>query len=180
MEGKAAYPELVTTRIARPSDAPLISEVLAEAFDDYRAWAPSEWSPPPQDDKSVAQLADALARPDVWCLLAFASGEVLGHVALALATIVDPGPPPAGTINLWQLFVRPPWQGRGVATQLMSAALEEGQRRAFTHIRLWTADGAARARSFYEREGWTATGDVRDDSPLGLPVLKYARRLDAS
>jgi GNAT superfamily N-acetyltransferase len=149
--------------------------VFTEAFDTYRAWAPPDWSPPVLTADGVTRLADALARPDVWCLLAVAGPEVIGHVALSLATMEDPEPPPERTINLWQLFVRPPWHGQGVATSLMEAAVAEARRRGFDRMRLWTPQGAGRARRFYQREGWTPTGRVHEDSPFGLPTVEYAR-----
>lgn len=164
-------------RVAGPDDAPTITQILAEAFEGYRAWAPPEWSPPLRVGEEAPRLAAALSRPGVWCLMAVAEGRAAGHVALAPFTMVQPLPPPTGTVNLWQLFVRPPWQGRGVAAELMRAAVAEGQRRGFERMRLWTPQGAARAHRFYEREGWTRTGRPRDDTPLGLPVVQYARGL---
>jgi GNAT superfamily N-acetyltransferase len=166
----------VTTRVASAADAPVIAEILAEAFEGYRAWAPPEWSPPSMDGEE-AFLAVALSRSDVWFLLARAHGKAVGHVALSPFTMVQQQPPPAGTINLWQLFVRPPWQGRGVATELMRAAGAEARRRGFTRMRLWTPRDAARARRFYEREGWTATESTRGSALVGLPLVQYARAL---
>ena len=125
----------------------------------------------------MPRFADALGRSDVWCLLALDDQEVIGHVALSLFSMEDPEPPPAGTINLWQLFVRPAWQGRGIATVLIEAAASEARRRGFTRMRLWTPQGQRRARRFYEREGWTQTGDVHEDSPFGLPTVEYTRTL---
>jgi hypothetical protein len=43
-----------------------------------------------------------------------------------------------GTVNLWQLFVRPAWQGRGVGRCLMRSPLGEAHRRGFARLRLWT------------------------------------------
>jgi hypothetical protein len=102
--------EEVTTRVASAADAPVIAEILTEAVEGYRAWAP-EWSPPPRDGEE-AFLGPALSRSDVWFLLAIRDGKAVGHVALSPFTMVQPEPPPAATVNLWQLFVRPPWQGR--------------------------------------------------------------------
>ncbi|MCA1679223.1 MAG: GNAT family N-acetyltransferase [Actinobacteria bacterium] len=162
--------------MASTADARIIAEILAEAFEGYRAWAPPEWSPP-RSDEAEATLAAALSGADVWFLLAIAQGKAVGHVALSPFTMVQPQPPPAGTINLWQLFVRPPWQGRGVAAQLMGAAVAEARRRGFRRMRLWTPRDADRARRFYEREGWTATGSTRGRTSVGLPVVQYARAL---
>jgi GNAT superfamily N-acetyltransferase len=171
---------MAVTRIASRADASAIAAVLAEAFDGYRCWAPAEWAPPVSTPPAeVARLAQALARPDVWCLLALDGSELIGHVALSLLTAEDPEPPPSGTINLWQLFVRPAWQGSGVVRQLMDAAVAEARWRGFTTMRLWTPQGAARARHFYEREGWTLTVGLHDASPFGLPVVEYSRQLEA-
>ncbi len=170
----------VTTRVASAADAGVIAETLTEAFEGYRSWAPPEWSPPPSEG-AESFLAAALSRSDVWFLVAIAHETAVGHVALSPFTGVQQQPAPAGTINLWQLFVRPPWQGRGVATELMRAAEAEARRRGFTRMRLWTPCDAARARRFYEREGWKTTGDTRDTTPFGLPAVQYARTLpDAS
>jgi GNAT superfamily N-acetyltransferase len=121
----------------------------------------------------IAQFADALTRRDVWCLLALEGDEVIGHVALSRSTREDPGPPPAGTVYVWQLFVRPSWQGRGIAKQLMQAAVTEAAERGYSGMRLWTPQGASRARRFYEREGWTVTGRTNPNSPFGLPTIEY-------
>lgn len=165
----------ITTRRAEPGDAGTLVTTLAEAFESYREWAPAGWLPPSQDAAATEKLAEALSRPDVWCLLAESQSGPAGHVALSRTTIVQPEPAPVGTVNLWQLFVRPTWQGRGVGKRLMHSALTEAHRRGFARLRLWTPCGSARARRFYEREGWTLTGNERDESPIGLPIVEYER-----
>ncbi len=92
----------------------------------------------------------------------------------------EPKPPPPGTFNLWQLFVRPRWQASGVADVLMEAAVAEAQRRGFSRLRLWTPRDHARARAFYERQGWKATGGERDDPSMGLAIVEYARAVDSA
>jgi GNAT superfamily N-acetyltransferase len=169
-------PALVT-RVAQPDDAPAMAEILAEGFAGYRAWAPPAWQPPALTPGGVAGIASALASLDTWGLLALDHEQLIGHVALEPRTREDPEPAPAHTIDLWQLFVRPAWQGREVATRLLAMATAEADRRGFTNMRLWTPQGATRARRFYEREGWTATGHVHADSPSGLPTMQYARRV---
>jgi GNAT superfamily N-acetyltransferase len=151
---------MVVMRPAKPADGTTVATTLSSAFESYRAWAPREWSPPVLSAADIARLAEALARSDVWCVLALDADEVIGHVALSLFSMEDREPPPTGTINLWQLFVKPAWHGQGVATLLIDAAVAEARRRGFTRMRLWTPQGAGRARRFYEREGWRPTGNV--------------------
>ena len=57
----------------------------------------------------------------------------------------------------------------------LRAAVAEALTRGFSHMRLWTPEGAARARRFYEREGWTLTGRVHRRSDFGLPMVEYGR-----
>ena len=147
---------------------------MAEAFESYREWAPAGWQPPSQGAEATELFAEALSRPEVWCLVAEWQSGPVGHAALSPTTIVQPVPAP-GTVNLWQLFVRPTWQGRGVGRLLLRSALTEAHRRGFARLRLWTPRGAARAKRFYEREGWTPTGNERDESPIGLPIVEYER-----
>jgi GNAT superfamily N-acetyltransferase len=169
---------MTVTRVAKPADAAAIASIWAETFEGYRSWAPSDWAPPVPTQADLSRFAGALRRSDVWCLLALDDEQVIGHVALSPFSMEDPQPPPAGTVNLWQLFVRPAWQGHGIATALMKAAASEARLRGFTRMRLWTPQEQSRARRFYEREGWTLTGGLHEDSPLGLPVVEYTRTLD--
>ncbi|MGN6169807.1 MAG: GNAT family N-acetyltransferase [Solirubrobacteraceae bacterium] len=169
---------MIKTRVGGPADATAISAIHREAFEGYRSWAPSDWSPPHTTEADITRLADGLGRSDVWCLLALDDEQVIGNVALSLVTREDPEPPPVGTINLWQLFVRPAWHGRGIANVLMEAAVHEARQRGFTRMRLWTPQDQRRARRFYEREGWTLTGRIHYESPFGLPVVEYIRNLE--
>jgi GNAT superfamily N-acetyltransferase len=166
---------MVVTRLATPSDAGAVAATISEGFETYRAWAPSDWTPPVVGEGDRERFAGALARPDVWFLVAESDGTVIGHVALSLSTREDPGPPPPGTVFIWQLFVRPAWHGHGTASVLMRAAVAEALTRGFSHMRLWTPEGAARARRFYEREGWALTGRVHRRSDFGLPTVEYDR-----
>jgi GNAT superfamily N-acetyltransferase len=156
---------------------------IAEGFASWIAWAPVGWTPPvtmPADPADISRLAERLAQPEVWCLIALDGAHVAGHVGIAPTTREDPAPAPAGTTNLWQLFVRRPWRGTEVGRELMAAAAAEAGRRGFQTMRLWTPKGAGRARRFYEREGWTLTDAVHENTPIGLPTVQYSRRCDAA
>ena len=161
-----------------PDDAPAIARLLEEGLWSYRAFASVGWEPPPSGDWP-GRVSTELARSEVWCLLALADDEPVGHVSLAPRTRHDREPPPPGTLRLWQLFVRPAWQGRGVAAVLLDAAVAEAGQRGFSRLSLWTPRDHGRARAFYEREGWAPTGRESDGGDLGLGTVEYARRVDA-
>lgn len=164
-------------RLATGSDAGAVAATVAAGFASYRTWAPPGWTPPAVGEGDPVRFAGALARRDVWFQIAEVDGSVVGHVALALSTHEDPGPPPPGAVFVWQMFVRPAWHGQGVAIALMRAAVAEAHHRDYSQMRLWTPEGAGRARRFYEREGWTLTGRVNRNSDLGLPTVEYSRVL---
>jgi GNAT superfamily N-acetyltransferase len=164
-------------REARPEDAAAIIDNLVTGIESYREWAPASWVPPGTGPEPVERLRARLADSDVWCLVALDGPELAGHVSLSPVTGENPEPAPPGMTNVWQMFVRRPWQGRGVARQLMAAAVAEAGRRGYRRLRLWTPEGAAQARRFYEREGWAHTGAVRYDSPFGLPLVEYQREI---
>jgi GNAT superfamily N-acetyltransferase len=75
------------------------------------------------------------------------------------------------TAELRSLYVVPDAWGSGVASALHETALEWMKRRADEAF-LWVAVENARARRFYEREGWGADGEIRESS-LGPPELRY-------
>ncbi|MGQ0778545.1 MAG: GNAT family N-acetyltransferase [Pseudonocardiales bacterium] len=167
-------PSLVLSR-ARPEHAAQVVELVDEGFDGYRAWAPAGWRPVVPGEDQVLRMAEKLELPDVWCQLGRIEGQLVGHVSLAPTTRADPDPPAPGTSKLWQLFVRPAWHGCGVAAALLESAVAEAQRRGFHRLSLFTPRDHARARAFYQREGWAQTGRESDGGGLGLPTVEYAR-----
>jgi GNAT superfamily N-acetyltransferase len=81
-----------------------------------------------------------------------------------------------------QVYVSRDHRGTGVA----NAVLAEGERlvRANGHDRAWLAvvDGNARARRFYERQGWTDEGMFEyqpavESGPIAVPCRRYVKQL---
>jgi GNAT superfamily N-acetyltransferase len=172
-------------RLATVDDAQAMARATVEAFEGYRAFAPPGWSPP-TFEAELGTLRQRLGEPDVWALVGERRGALAGHVAFLpalrsrhpLPARRSRRPPPAPSLaHLWQLFVRPPYWGSGLATQLHAAAVAEAARRGFSEIRLYTPAGQARARRFYEREGWSAAGPPQQSPSLGLPLVEYRRPL---
>ena len=78
-----------------------------------------------------------------------------------------------GLAHLQNLFVIRDHWGTGLATALLDAAVEIAGERGYQRVRLFTPVAQARARRFYEREGWTETGETFEDSALPFPMIEY-------
>jgi GNAT superfamily N-acetyltransferase len=68
-----------------------------------------------------------------------------------------------------QLYVEPGWSGRGVGSELLAVA----KRQRPAGLRLWTFEANVRARRFYERHGFVATGSTDGDNEEGAPDVRY-------
>jgi GNAT superfamily N-acetyltransferase len=167
----------ITIRRATRADADVLAETVRLGFEGYRAWAPRGWDPPaPEVD--LARIRADIVKPGVWCVIAEDGAEPAGHVAFTPArTRTHPREPIAGLAHLWMLFVREPWWGSGLATDLLARAVAKAAARGYDAMRLETPAGHARARAFYEREGWSAAGGPEYAPALGLDVVEYRRRL---
>jgi GNAT superfamily N-acetyltransferase len=166
----------VTFRRAVPGDAEEITRTLGLGFEGYRGFMPAAWTPPPADPEP---LRTRLADPDVWCQVAETPEGMAGHVSLIPAAmhVVHPDPDPT-LAHLWQLFVREQHWGTGIATALHSAVVAEATRRGYSTFRLYAAAPQARARRFYEREGWTAAGPPFVEKAWGeIELVEYRRSL---
>jgi GNAT superfamily N-acetyltransferase len=175
-----AQPEADSLRIrmATPEDAPALAVTTRLGFESYRAWTPAEWRPPPPS-LEVHSIRERLRQATTWCAMALEpSGEPAGHVGITHAAERDrPHVRIPGRAHLWMLFVRPPWWGSGLAARLHGLGLEEAARRGYANIRLYTPNGAARARAFYEREGWALASKPFLEPLLGLELVEYRRGL---
>jgi GNAT superfamily N-acetyltransferase len=166
-------------RPAVPRDAEPLAAVLNEGFESYRSFAPANWEPPdPQAE--LKRFRALLGSEEVWCLVAEDGGEIAGHVAIMPARNHFHPSDDDAMAHLWQLFVREPWWGTGVATALHEEAVREAGARGFTSMRLFTPAAQARARRFYEREGWTPAGAPFDGLDFGMPIVEYRRAISMS
>ena len=165
-------------RRAVQDDAPEIVRSLELGFEGYRAFAPASWEPP---EFEAERLRARLRNDLVWCLLALDDGAMAGHVSFMPAELhemwPDEGNPRLG--HFWQLFVREPWWGTGVASDLHMAAIAEATARGFETMRLHTPAAQARARAFYEREGWRLSREPFLEETLGMPLVEYRITLRA-
>ena len=154
----------MTTRVARPADAPTIARTMHLGILTYAAFAPAGWSPRPPP-RLVESLAERLRSRHTWGVLADIAGEPAGHA------VMFPDWQPGGAAYLSHLFARPAWWGSGLAGDLHDAFVAEASARGYRTARLHTPAGNARARRFYERRGWRVSAPP--ETWLDLPVIEY-------
>ncbi len=92
-------------------------------------------------------------------------------------TIGEVRAPISGLAHLWHLFVARRWWGTGAAVELHGAAIEEARRAGYREAMLRTPRDNARARAFYEREGWRPSGAELFTHDLHLDLVEYRRML---
>jgi GNAT superfamily N-acetyltransferase len=164
-------------RAATRDDASTIVAITLEGFEGYRAFAPAGWEPPPAAQE-LERLSELLGREEVWYRVAEQAGEIVGHVGFLPAASLHWAPSDdPGLVHFRQLFVREGHWGSGLATTLHAAAIDEARARDFTLMRLFTPAGQARARRFYEREGWTLARPPAFEERIGLEIAEYRRPL---
>jgi ribosomal protein S18 acetylase RimI-like enzyme len=166
-----------TIRPATLADVPVLAETVRDGFDGYRAFLPPGWDPPAEEFEH-ARIAERLELDDTWCRLALDGSDPAGHVAfLAAREQTDGRPIIPGLAHLWMLFIREPWWGSGLAPHLLHLAVTQASEQGYDAMRLFTPAGQARARAFYEREGFLIDGDPRWEPMLAFELVQYRREL---
>src|SRR5262245_27836235 len=153
-----------SVRRARPEDVASLLKCLRAAFEPYRGlYTPAAFA---DTVLTPGTLGERLATMAVF-VAATASGEVVGTVACQVVGV--------GEGHLRGMAVRPSWQGRGVAEELLGAA-ESGLRRAgCDRVSLDTTRPLGRAVRFYETHGFRASGRVSDF--FGIELFEYVKAL---
>jgi GNAT superfamily N-acetyltransferase len=144
-------------RDAIPADADAIAVLARDTFtatfghlyhpDDLAAFladhTPEQWRVELADPRFAVRVAEEHGR-----LVAYAK---LGPPSL-------PFTPPAGAIELRQLYVRAAHHGSGLAASLMDWVIATARARGFAHLYLSVFTDNHRARRFYARYGFEAVG----------------------
>jgi GNAT superfamily N-acetyltransferase len=161
----------IAVRAAAPSDA------VAMAALHLRAWRATYAGILPDGFLAGLKTADreamwrrALTTPELApaervILVAEAEGALLGLVSAGHAR----GDDELGLGELYSIHVDPPAWGQGAGRALLAAATAWLDRRFATSI-LWVVDGNQRARTLYERAGWTPDGATKIEIYDGTSV----------
>jgi len=171
-EGEEPMTDAISLRRATPDDAESLARGVVEGVADYPAFAPAGWSGPSLEDE-IAHHREDLGKEHFHCTVAERAGEILGQITVVPA-VRAPHPvddPELGHVR--NLFVSRGEWGSGLAGRLHAAVIEQARGLGMAELRLYVAEGQARARRFYAREGWRAAGEPFDDPAPGLRVVEY-------
>ena len=125
---------MVTLRRAAPADSDAIAAIHIAARREAMPWLAVVHT----DEETRAWVA-GIVLPAQDVRVADVDGRVVGYAARDGAELND-------------LYVDPAWQGRGVGTALLHAAMAASP----DELWLWTFQRNAAARRFYERHGFEA------------------------
>ena len=162
-----------TLRRATAGDAEALARGAVDGVSLYGEFAPG-WTGPGYAQE-LAHAQQALQDPGYHAFVAEAAGAIAGQVAVlaADATALPAGDPTLA--HLRNLFVARAFWGSGVGTALLAAGVDDARERGFAAVRLFVAERQARARRFYEREGWHAVTEPYFDPIPRLSMVEYRR-----
>jgi len=163
-------------RLANSDDAAAIAAVHIRGWQAaYRGYFPDTFL----DGLSVAERAE---RWGVW-LADVARPTAVYETPAGIIGFASIGPSrdagaSAATGELLTIYVEPAAWRRGVGTALVSWATTAAPACGWTAMTLWTIEGNAGARAFYERCGWVRDGAAKLELFAGqmLAQVRYAWR----
>ncbi|HZI45351.1 MAG TPA: GNAT family N-acetyltransferase [Ilumatobacter sp.] len=85
-----------------------------------------------------------------------------------------------GRGEVWAFYLHPDRWGCGAAAELMEHVEQRLKAEGFVTAVLWVLDDNPRARRFYERQGWVATGiaaNFDDYCEVSAPEVEYRKEL---
>ncbi len=136
----------VTIRRASVGDIPALARVWHDAWHSSHA----EIDPDVAARRPIRFFDERIgtALPD--CVVASVGGDVIGFASWEGNSI-------------GQVFVLPAFHGHGIAAMVIGAAEDALHADGHRDICLYCRKGNARARAFYEKQGWAVVGEVDHD-----------------
>lgn len=161
-------------RPLRETDSRLeVSRIYEESWKStYRGIVPQAYL----DGIPAGRWAEALDRAG-WDTLVLTEGERLIGTSSVCASRWPDWP---GFGEVVSLYLLPESMGKGYGKALLAAAVRRLAEQGFRDALLWVREENRRARRFYERAGFTLTGDVMDDEIGGKPLREvlYLRHIE--
>ena len=151
-------------RRAQQADLEGVRACLSDAFAAFRdAYTPAAYADTVPDSANLQRRLQTMA-----VFVAELSGRIVGTVGVSTSH--------AKEAHLRGMAVVPSQQAKGIAQQLLAAALDHCRSAGCTRVTLDTTAPLRAARRFYEKNGFRATGRVADF--FGMQLFEYDLSLD--
>jgi ribosomal protein S18 acetylase RimI-like enzyme len=163
----------VTLRRAAVGDARGIAEVHVAAWRAaYASTIPAAYLEGLSVELSELRWRDQLADAEHAIFVAVDHGTVVGFTNSGAA---EDGPEGAGELHT--IYLLPEYWERGIGRGLLRLSEDALRDAGFSHAVLWVLEDNARARAFYERNGWRPDGAHRASGRGGEAQVevRYAR-----
>ncbi len=166
-------------REATPGDAAGIAEVHVASWKAcYRGQMPDEVLDNlvvADREKQWASALDGDVRGD-GIFVGVADGQIVGFSSCGRAG-GDHAIEGAGDLST--LYLLPSWWGRGLGAALHELAINRLTERGYPVAMLWVLTANERARTFYEKQGWSWDGyeKMYHRDGFEIPELRYRREL---
>ena len=148
-----------TIRHATPAEAPALAELAARTFRDTFGAdnRPEDLAQHLATAYGPEQQAREIADPGITTLVAEQDGTLVAFTQLRR------GAPPAAVrgpapVEIWRFYLAAAWHGRGLAQQLMAAAIEAAEAAGARTLWLGVWERNPRAIAFYRKAGFVDVG----------------------
>jgi GNAT superfamily N-acetyltransferase len=130
----------------------IFTQTFGELYEEvaFAAFCDAAYGP---EGAMVRDFAD----PAISWRVASVSGRPVGYAKLSPLLAPAPAPRP-GAMELRQIYVAAPWQGRGIAEELMRWSVGTAREQGAPELYLTVFDHNERAKRFYRRHGFAEVG----------------------
>ncbi|MEV7011168.1 GNAT family N-acetyltransferase [Streptosporangium sp. NPDC051022] len=169
-------------RFATRQDAPALAKVQRASWQAaFRGLLSDEYLDGLDHEALTKTWRDLPARSEgspAGTLIIEQTGLIVGYSRFYPTDDEDDDPAQVGMVG--SLYTLPDVWGTGVGRTLITAVLDAMASAGYARATLWVLEGNARARSFYERNGWHHDGTVTVDRTDVPPItkLRYRKNFD--
>lgn len=162
----------MTLREAGPEDGPSMARILVRTWRERYPGLVSRQVLNALDEEGFARWFEEILAPesDHGATFADVEGDPAGFIHFG----PDDEDPARG--HVYSFYVLPPFSGRGLGRELLSAAIGELAQRGHSAVTLWVFKANAATVRLYTRAGFRPDGAERVESEYG--VLEQRMRLD--
>ena len=149
-------------RLALPDEADAVRALSAEAY--LPVYLPIYGRPPMP---AREDYAPRIARGEVWV------AEIDASVAAVIVLEQQPD-----YLLVYSIAIRPAFQGRGLAAELLAFADRHARDNGFSEVRLYTNEKMLRNQAIYAHAGYREIGRRLHPNQSGLMLVDMAKTLD--